>query len=143
MRHKNTPVRRICPLTSPDSESRPGQLEFTVGFYSKLKPDGKLETDGSDPAIPEDLKSDPAFQEKRAVALDDLENAVLKTPPSPEYPSGILSVQVHEIRGLKIRMEGRETNIFGPGRREGAKGQDDDGEEQEEGSNLPSSYCTM
>ena len=107
-------------------------------------PDGKHATDGSDPSIPEDLKkSDPDFQEARQVALNDLEAAVLRTPPTPEWPSGILSIQVHEIRNLKIRTEGRETNVFSKGRQEGAKGQDDDGEEQEEGSNLPSSYCTM
>ncbi|KAL5494884.1 hypothetical protein ACEPAI_346 [Sanghuangporus weigelae] len=144
MKNKNKPFRRICPLTSPNSQDRPGHLDFTAGYYSKMWPDRALETDGSDPTIPDDLKKhDSDFQDAGSKALNDLEATVLRTPPSPEWPSGILGIQVHEIRDLKIRMEGRETSILGKGRREGAKGQDDDGEEQEEGSNLPSSYCTI
>ena len=99
IRHKNEPIRRICPLASPDSEDRPGQLEFTAGYYSKAKPDESLKTDGSDPAIPDDLKNEPEFQEKPSVALNDLEDAVLKTPPSFDLPSGIISyVAYHSLR---------------------------------------------
>ena len=144
MRHKNEPTRHMSPLTSPDSSERPGFLEYTIGFYAKMAPNKELATDGSDPSIPEDLKKhDPDFQEARAVALNDLEAAVLVTPPDPEWPSGILSIQIHEIRDLKVRTEGRETKIISQQKGEGSKGQDDDGEEEEEGTNLPSSYCTM
>ena len=144
MKNKNTPSRRICSLASPDSQDRPGRVEFTAGYYPKMWPDRRLETDGSDPSIPENLRKHGLdFQEAESKALNDLEAAVLWTPPSPEWPSGILSIQIHEIRDLKIRMEGKETSTFGKGRHEGAKGQDDGGEEQEEGRNLPSSYCTM
>lgn len=109
-----------------------------------MAPNGKLATDGSDPAIPEDLKEhNPDFREARAVALNDLEAAVLVTPPDPDWPSGILSVQIHEIRELKIRMEGRDKTVLGNGRQEGEKGQDDNGVQEEEGDHLPSSYCTM
>ncbi|KAI5121834.1 hypothetical protein M0805_003268 [Coniferiporia weirii] len=141
MRNTNNPTRRISPLTGTDAEST---LDYTVGYYAKMAPNDRLTTDGSDPAIPEDLKHhDPDFQEARAVALDALEAAVLVTPPDPDWPSGILSVQIHEIRDLKLRMEGRETSLLGRGKKEGQKGQDYDGEEQEEGSDLPSSYCTI
>ena len=134
----------MSPLTSPDSSERPGFIEYTAGFYNKMPPNKELATDGSDPSIPEDLKKhDPDFQEARAVALNDLEAAVLVTPPDPEWPSGILSVQIHEVRDLKVRSEGRETQILSSVKAEGSKGQDDDGEEQEEGTHLPSSYCTM
>jgi len=108
-----------------------------------MAPNSKLETDGSDPSIPEDLKNEPEFREARAVALNDLEAAVLVTPPDPEWPSGILCVQVHEIRELKVKTHGREHSMLAGGREEGDKGQDADGEEQEEGTGLPSSYCTM
>lgn len=144
MRNKNEPMRRITPLSSPDADGRPGSLEFTVGFYGKMAPNEKLSTDGSDPAIPEDLKQhDPDFREARAVALNDLEAAVLVTPPDPQWPSGILSVQVHEIRELKVATQGREKSVIRSSRSEGEKGQDEAGEEQEEGEHLPSSYCTM
>ncbi len=76
--------------------------------------------------------------------MNDLEAAVLVTPPDPEWPSGVLSVQLHEIRGLGVKKEGRERNVMKSVRsREGEKGQDDDGDEQEEAEGLPSSYCTM
>lgn len=134
----------VTNLQSPDSEDRPGALEYTVGYYPKVAPNDRNQTDGSDPAIPEDIKkNEPDIQGEQSVALNDLEKAVLITPPDSDKPSGILSIQVHEIRGLKLRMEGKEHSLLGQNRKEGQKGQDDDGEEQEEGSDLPSSYCTM
>lgn len=144
MRSQNTSSRRVSYLTSPDSEARPGLLEYTIGYYSKMPPNSKLETDGSDPAIPEDMRDrNLSLQEARAIALNDLEAAVLVTPPDSYWPSGILSIQIHEIRELGIKMEGREKSILRQSRKEGDKGQDDDSNTQEEGSHLPSSYCTM
>lgn len=139
IRHKGKATRHVLPLQSPDSKDRPGLIEYTVGYYAKMPPNGALSTDGTDPGIPEDLKQQPEFKEARAIALNDLEAAVLVTPPDPEWPSGILSVQIHEIRDLAVRTEGKETR----GNREGEKGQDEDAEVQEEGEGLPSSYCTM
>ena len=76
--------------------------------------------------------------------MNDLEASELVTPPDPEWPSGILSVQVHEIRGLGVKKEGREKNVVKEMQsREGDKGQDDDGKELEETEGLPFSYCTM
>lgn len=69
---------------------------------------------------------------------------MLVTPPDPEWPSGILSVQMHEIRGLGIKTEGREQNVLkAHDSREGQKGQDESTQEIEEGEGLPSSYCLM
>ncbi|THH11592.1 hypothetical protein EW145_g532 [Phellinidium pouzarii] len=145
LRNTNTPKRQTSFLTNADIGSPSEQsLEYTIGYYAKMAPNNELATDGSDPAIPEDLKlRDPDFREARSVALNDLEASVLVTPPDPNWPSGILSVQIHEVRDLKLHIEGRETSMLGQGRKEGQKGQDDDGEEQEEGSGLPSSYCTI
>jgi hypothetical protein len=61
------------------------------------------------------------------------------TPPDSEYPTGILSIEVHEVMDLSVRTDGKETK----GNREGDKGQEEAGEEHEEGEGLPSSYCTM
>ena len=141
LRQRGEPMRRVSPLASPDSRSRPGSIEYTAGYYGKLPPNKTLSTDGSDPNLPEDLRGQPEFKDARAVALNDLEAAVLVTPPDPEWPSGILSVQVHEIRDLAAKTLGK-----GHGntkRREGEKGQDEGEETAEEGEGLPSSYCTM
>ncbi|EPQ51591.1 hypothetical protein GLOTRDRAFT_117939 [Gloeophyllum trabeum ATCC 11539] len=138
MREKNTPVRRWTPLASPDDQSRPGEIEYTVGYYSKMAPNTSMKTDGSDPGIPEDLKNEPAFQQARAVALNDLEAAVLCTPPDPAWPSGILSVQVHEIKGLTVKKFGKQNRG-----KSGEKGQEEGEKEQEEGEGLPSSYACI
>ena len=144
IRHKNNPTRRRSLLNSPDSEGRPGELEYTVGFFAKMAPNSELATDGSDTSIPEDFKREnPDFREARSVALNDLEAAVLVTPPDPDWPSGILSIQVHEVRDLKVKTEGRERTMLGKGRKAGEKGQDDRVEQSESGNDFPSSFCTM
>ncbi|CDO71515.1 hypothetical protein BN946_scf184910.g14 [Trametes cinnabarina] len=141
IRERGKPTRRVSPLSSPDSQNRPGSIEYTVGYYGKLPPNKALATDGSDPSLPDDLRNQPEFKDARAVALNDLEAAVLVTPPDPEWPSGLLSVQVHEIRDLSVKTMGKERR--GGKGREGEKGQDDGEETAEESEGLPSSYCTI
>ncbi|CCM05424.1 uncharacterized protein FIBRA_07641 [Fibroporia radiculosa] len=140
MRQRGKPIRRVSRLSSPDSKQRPGSVEFTVGYFGKLLPNPSLSTDGSDPGIPDDLRDKPEFKEARAMALNDLEAAVLTTPPDTAWPSGILSVQVHEIRDLVIRQSGAERTGKDRG---GEKGQEEGGVAREEGEGLPSSYCTV
>ncbi|KAH9937796.1 uncharacterized protein BXZ73DRAFT_89230 [Epithele typhae] len=139
--HRGEPVRRSSPLSSPDSRDRPGQLEYTIGYYGTIHPNPELKTHGSDPGIPEDLRELPGFKDARAVSLNDLEAAVLVTPPDPGWPSGLISIQVHEIKDLTVKMVGKGHNT-GRGQ-EGEKGQDDAGQTSEEGEGLPSSYCTI
>ncbi|KAH9941531.1 hypothetical protein B0H21DRAFT_752338 [Amylocystis lapponica] len=134
IRQRSQAVRRVSPLSSPDSRTRPGCVEYTIGYYGKRAPSAALATDGADPGIPDDLRAAPEFQQARAVALNDLEAAVLTTPPDAEWPSGLLSVQVHEIRELVVRATGREKTELGERDRE---------EEQEEAEGLPSSYCMI
>ena len=144
VREHATPHRRTTSLSDPQSRHVPGHLEYTVGYYAKRAPTASLKSDGMDPGIPDDLKDKPEFQNARERAMNDLEAAVLVTPPDPEWPSGILSVQVHEIRGLGVKTEVREKSVLkGLQSREGEKGQDDDSGEFEESEDLPSSYCTM
>ena len=141
IRERGKPTRRVSALSSPDSQDRPGSLEYTVGYYGKLPPNGALATDGTDPSVPDDLRTRPEFRDARAVALNDLEAAVLVTPPDRAWPSGLLSVQVHEIRELAVKTLGKERK--GGRGREGAKGQDEGEETAEEDQALPSSYCTL
>lgn len=150
VRERGKPIRRVSPLAGPNDKERPGSVEYTVGYYGKISPNKALTTDGVDPGVPSDLRNKPEFKEARAIAMNDLEAAVLITPPDPEWPSGVLSVQVHEIRDLAVKKEGRDKKsvaLKGSGKkmhgREGEKGQDDDGGEEEEAEGLPSSYCEM
>ncbi|CAL1709607.1 unnamed protein product [Somion occarium] len=142
VRNRGKPVRKVSSLASPDLAHRPGSVEYTVGYYGKIPPPSHLKTDGADPGIPEDLRDKAEFKEARAVALDELESSVLTTPPDPEWPSGILSIQVHEIKDLKVKTENRQSwiNLH---TQVGGKGQDDSGGSEEEGEGLPSSFCEI
>ena len=144
IRHSGEPHRRTSHLSDPHSSHVPGSLEYTIGYYAKRPPTESFKTDGVDPGIPDDLRNRAEFQNAREIAMNDLEAAVLVTPPDREWPSGILSVQVHEIRGLNIKKEGRERNILKSAQtREGQKGQDEENQEEEEAEGLPSSYCIV
>lgn len=144
IRNKGNPTRHISYLTSPDSQERPGTLEYTVGYFPKTWPNPQLKTSGFDPNVPEDLRGEPEFQKDHdgGNALNELEAAVLCTPPDEKWPSGILSVQVHEIKDLMVKTHGKETKGVN-GSRQGQKGQDDNTGVEEEKEGLPSSYCTM
>lgn len=121
MRHKNEPHRRIAHLTSPDSSDRPGTVEFTIGYFGKLAPSEAHKTSGVDPGIPEDLRESNEFKEAKDVALNDLEAAVLVCPPDEEWVSGIVGVQVHEIRELGVGRGGRKGDEGGLGVRRKVK----------------------
>ncbi|EPS38137.1 hypothetical protein H072_8155 [Dactylellina haptotyla CBS 200.50] len=65
--------------------------------------------------------------------LTSLSNDIMNTsPPLDEYPSGILSIQIHQISNLtleKLSVDRKHHN--------------EDAEQHEEGSDLPSSYCVI
>ncbi|GJE98733.1 C2 domain-containing protein [Phanerochaete sordida] len=144
VRASGQPHRRVARLHDRSRPDTPGTLEYTVGYYAKRPPTRSLRSDGQDPGVPPDLRERAEFKNAKEIALNDLEAAVLVTPPDPAWPSGILSVQVHEIRGLGVRTEGRERNVVRTKHaREGEKGQDEGGQEIEEAEGLPSSYCTI
>jgi Ca2+-dependent lipid-binding protein len=137
------PLRQTASLTGMDKGThRPGNISFTAGFYPKLPPTTSLRTDGfQSSSIPASVKDDCKFKDVRGTALNDLEAAVLVTPPDPAWPSGILSVQVHEIRELKYRDNegtfGREKGLWKVGQSNAGEG------EEEEAEGLPSSYCVV
>lgn len=58
---------------------------------------------------------------------------IISSPPSPDYPSGIIAIQVHQILGLGVKKVKRSQGDDGIG-------EDDD---QVEGDDLLSSYCTV
>lgn len=85
-----------------------------------------------------DEKSEIEQQTDRsAAAVDSKEEAdALHCPPDPKWPSGILSMIVHNIEGLETREV--EEGVKGK-EREGTAGQDVDAPARR----LPSGYCEM
>lgn len=63
---------------------------------------------------------------------------VQRTPPDPDFPSGVLSIVIHQINNLERQ------NLAGNSskEREGQAGQDTD-EPSEQSDNLPSAYCEI
>ncbi|KFA79777.1 hypothetical protein S40288_00656 [Stachybotrys chartarum IBT 40288] len=122
--------------------SMPGELHFEVGFFGKTQFRKALRTDGRNLNLPKELQDKPELQEDKGAIDTKEEDDVIHTPPDPLWPSGILSVVVHQIVGLEL------ANIKGSnGKRKGREyepARPEAGEVREEQSRkLPSSYCTI
>lgn len=135
-------------------EGMPGKLSWSVGYFSKTRiTDDQLVAQDEDP----DVKSMDQLQAKsykeaenklREASKDhqheieqqkseDFRNRqdqlIIAAPPSEDFPSGILSIQIHQITGLELEVLNKNTKD--------ANGEATD--EEEEGDDLPSSYCTI
>ena len=122
--------------------SMPGELHWEVGFFGKTQFRKALRTAGQDVNLPKELADKPELQDKRGAIDSQEEDAVTHTPPDPLWPSGVLSIVVHQIVGLEL------ANIKGSdGKRKGKEyepARPEAGEVKEEsGKSLPSSYCTI
>ncbi|KAK1999992.1 C2 domain-containing protein [Colletotrichum falcatum] len=122
--------------------SMPGELHWEVGFFGKTQFRKALRTDGKDVNLPPELKDKKELQDEKGTIENEEEDAVEHTPPDPLWPSGILSIVVHQIVGLEL------ANVKGSnGKRKGREYEParlDAGEvKEEQGSKLPSSYCTI
>lgn len=120
----------------------PGELHWEVGFFGKTIFREALRTDGKNANLPEDLKKEHSLKEEEGTPQNKTEEAVLHTPPDPLWPSGILSIVVHQIVGLELaNIKGSDGNRKG---KEYEPARPEAGEVKEEQSKkLPSSYCTI
>ncbi|CAE6476050.1 unnamed protein product [Rhizoctonia solani] len=147
---KNQSFRSIEPVSGGK-----GSLEFTVGFYEKADPNPAFraekwkkklpapeEGQSNKPTnlSPDSTNADRPPDDEDIIrpdsALNDLEAAVMTCAPDPELPSGILSIQVHELRDLGFKLnKGTKGKGHGP--------ESSEEEEEEEGDGLPSAYCVV
>jgi len=58
---------------------------------------------------------------------------LISSPPPEDHPSGILSIQIHQITGLELEAVNKTR----------ADKNEDARDEEEEGDDLPSGYCTI
>jgi hypothetical protein len=136
-------------------EKMPGSLIWSVGYYEKtriteeqisqqseddkIKSKKDLKTSVSESAerkLREAKEHDESKEINQQKAQDyrELENAMIcSSPPDPNYPSGVLSIQIHNITGLQVESLQKED-------KEGKPQREDDAEDSDE---LPSSYCTI
>ncbi|KAI0389202.1 C2 domain-containing protein [Xylariaceae sp. FL0594] len=121
----------------------PGELHWEVGYFGKTQFRAALRTDGKDLSLPKELRDKEELQDNKGAIDNAEEDAVTHTPPDPLWPSGILSVVVHQIVSLEL------ANVKGSqgGKRKGGKEYEparEAGEIKEESAkSLPSAYCTI
>ncbi|KAI1425255.1 hypothetical protein F5Y12DRAFT_385275 [Xylaria sp. FL1777] len=143
-------------FTSEDvEEDMPGSLVWSVGYFSKtritkqqleaqtfnegIRTKGELKKHVSVSAenkLREAGKSsdDEEVKQQKTQDYHELENSmIVSAPPSSEFVSGILSIQIHNLTGLEIRKLQKEDK-------------DDNGDHEDEAEHaddMPNSYCTI
>jgi C2 domain len=144
-------------LTGEDPEEKmPGYVQWSVGYFAKTKiTDEQLKNQTAEPDIrsKEDLKKkvtetaerklreatakdeSKEIDQQRTKDYKEREDAlVISSPPSTEFKSGILSIQIHNITGLEVEQLNKNSKKTDSEDRE---------DEAEESDDLPSSYCTI
>ncbi|KAF2876244.1 meiotically up-regulated gene 190 protein [Massariosphaeria phaeospora] len=135
-------------------EGMPGKLQWSVGYFSKTRiTDDQLTAQEEDPDVKDidQLKekvyreSEKKLREASKDETDEIEQQkaqdlkarqdqlIIASPPPQQYPSGILSVQIHQITGLELEVVNKNK----------ASKKQSGADEEEEGEDLPSSYCTI
>ncbi|KAH7015491.1 hypothetical protein EDB80DRAFT_637692 [Ilyonectria destructans] len=143
IQHPGKMFPQVSKLRGVKAESEmPGELHWEVGFFGKTQFRKALRTDGRNLSLPKELSDKPELQEEKGAIDTKEEDDVIHTPPDPLWPSGILSVVVHQIVGLEL------ANIKGSdGKRKGKEYEPARPEagpvKEEQSKTLPSSYCTI
>jgi hypothetical protein len=135
-------------------EAMPGKLDWSLGYYSKTRIlEEQLATQTSEPDIKciEDLrkkvgeeserklreaKRDESgeIEQQKAQGFKEREDQlIISSPPSENYPSGVLSVVIHQITGLEFESISKKQ----VSKTETAS------DEEEQSEDLPSAYCTI
>ncbi|KXJ96552.1 hypothetical protein Micbo1qcDRAFT_229422 [Microdochium bolleyi] len=144
IQHPGQMFQQISKLKGLKAESSmPGELHWEVGYFGKTQFRAALRTDGKDLSLPKELRDKKELQDDKGTLNTAEEDAVAHTPPDPLWPSGVLSIIVHQVVNLELEdVRGSE----GPKRKGGKEYEParDAGEIKEEQSKkLPSAYCTI
>ncbi|KAI0121549.1 hypothetical protein F4776DRAFT_221402 [Hypoxylon sp. NC0597] len=144
IQHPGKMFQQVSKLRGVKAESSmPGELHWEVGYFGKTQFRAALRTDGKDLSLPKEIRDNKELQDDKGAIQNNEEDAVVHTPPDPLWPSGILSIVVHQIVNLEL------ANVKGSqgGKRKGGREYEparDAGEIKEESSKkLPSAYCTI
>lgn len=142
IQHPGKMYPQVSKLAGMDEGSEmPGELHWEVGYFGKPAFRPALRTDGKSHNLTKALQDKPELQDEKGITNNELEEAVMHTPPDPLWPTGIVSVVVHQIvnlefeniKGTEGKRKGRE---YEPAKQYGEQ-------TDEEGKHLPTSYCTI
>ena len=135
-------------------EKMPGSLEWSVGYFPKVRIQGdQLARQTAEPEVKnmqqlKDKVSEDAenklreatakersieMEQQKAQDLKNREDVIIASSPPPEkYPTGIFSIEIHNITGLQFETLNK------------SMGEGEEANDTEEGNaDLPSSYCTI
>ncbi|KAI0484154.1 C2 domain-containing protein [Xylariaceae sp. FL0804] len=144
IQHPGKMYQQVSKLRGVKAESEmPGELHWEVGYFGKTQFRAALRTDGKDLSLPKELRDKKELQDDKGTIQNAEEDAVTHTPPDPLWPSGILSIVVHQV----VNLEMQDVKGSDGGKRTGGKEYEparDAGEiKEEQGKKLPSAYCTI
>ena len=138
----------------------PGKLEWSVGYFSKTDMQAdQLQRQSFDPNVKSmdglkqkvnnicerklreanikegrHKKEADELEQQRAQEMKEISDAMMISAPPPDgYPSGIFSIQIHQITGLELESVSKTATDK----------EKESNDEQEEGEGLPSAYCTV
>ncbi|TKA61480.1 hypothetical protein B0A49_10274 [Cryomyces minteri] len=142
IQHPGKMYPQVSKLKGLDADSEmPGELRWEVGYFAKTQFRPALRTDGKDKRLPENMRDDPTFQDEQGTINSQHDDDVMHTPPDPLWPSGICSVVIHQIVNLELEnIKGSNGNRKG---REFEPAKPFGENTEEEGGELPTSYCTI
>lgn len=144
---QNQMLSRTDRFTDINGSPWPGELEWDVGYFAKTTLEQHLQERGENVEEfkrniehdterelreAETLRHDGKEEiekQKQADMKDRSDELIAGMPPTDEWPSGLLSIQIEQIRGLMVSKS-----------RGGVVGDDAEDEENED---LPSAYCTI
>lgn len=136
-------------------ETMPGRLEWSVGYFTKVRLlDSQVahKSPGDGVTTVEQLKAKSyreSSQKLREANKDESAEAeqlkeedfeatatdmITTSIPPTNYPSGILSLQIHQITGLELERQSRTRDVDG--------GEPDEADD-ETADHLPDAYCTI
>ncbi|KAL1305407.1 hypothetical protein AAFC00_002294 [Neodothiora populina] len=136
-------------------EGMPGKLEWSVGYFPKTHiNDVQLKQQTAEPDIRTQEVFDRHIDEISARKLREAkkdetsereqlrlqqykeyeDRMIISAPPLPEFPSGILAIQIHEATGVEVRA------LHNASRHNNDQEHSDEEEQSEE---LPSCYCNI
>lgn len=146
-------------MASDPDETMPGTISWAVGYFAKahiaqsqldkqtfdtsirsldqLKQNAHETTESKlrEASLSKDMSDEKHQQEAQDFKAKE-DQMIISSPPPPSMPSGILSIQIHNITGLEITPLNEDRN-----RSTGADEVKEDAAEQSDA--LPDSYCTI
>ncbi|BFZ57068.1 hypothetical protein PYCC9005_004118 [Savitreella phatthalungensis] len=126
-------------LKDADGKELPGLLHWDIGYFPKSAFKASMRTHGLDTSLPKALREKDEFKDDRGVINTQGEADVVSIPPDPTLPSGICTLLIHQIENLEVHRASGTFGSYEPWTPAQQVGENTD----EEGGNLPSSYCTI